>query len=259
VHPTYRLVVAANRDEFHERPSAPLAEWPEPAGMMAGRDLRAGGTWLGVDRARRFGVVTNYRDLQRPLAGAPSRGGLIPGYFAQPAGPERFLEDVAPAARDYSGFNLLLSDGRSLWYASNRTQPFARPLEPGIYGLSNHLLDTPWPKLTRVRGAFEAWMGAAPGTSPDALWKILADRNPATDGEGSPATGLSAHWATVLSSPFVLDPEYGTRCSTLVLLERSGILTVRERRFDSGGALTGETELGLPAAGADAAARKKRS
>ena len=244
VHPTYRLVVAANRDEFHERPSAPLAEWLEPPGMIAGQDLRAGGTWLGVDRARRFGVVTNYRDLQLPLPGAPSRGGLIPGYFSQSAGPEQYLGQVAPLASGYSGFNLLLSDGLGLWYASNRTQPFARPLEPGIYGLSNHLLDTPWPKLTRVRGAFEAWLSASPGSSPDRLWDILADRNPAQG--GGLATGLPPHWETVLSSPFVLDREYGTRCSTLVLLERSGALTIRERRFDRDGALSGETELGLP-------------
>jgi uncharacterized protein with NRDE domain len=246
VHPTYRLVVAANRDEFHERPSAPLAEWPEPPGMFAGRDLRAGGTWLGVDRAGRFGVITNYRDLQRPLTGAPSRGGLIPAYLSQQAGPASFLAQVEPAAADYSGFNLLLSDDRSLWYASNRTQPFARALAPGIYGLSNHLLDTPWPKLTRVRSAFETWLSAATGALPDALWKILGDRTPAIGDQGGLTTGLPPQWEAVLSSPFVLNREYGTRNSTLVLLERSGALTVKERRFDPDGSLSGETELGLP-------------
>jgi len=158
VHPRYRLVVAANRDEFHGRPAAPLARWPAPDEILAGRDLEAGGTWLGLDRERRFGVVTNFRELQRPQPGAPSRGELIPRYLRGRESPEAYFAALAPQAQRYSGFNLLLADGDSLWYGCNRAPTFARALPPGVYGLSNEFLDTPWPKLTRVRLAFEAWL-----------------------------------------------------------------------------------------------------
>src|SRR6185437_13292990 len=171
-HPRYPLVVAANRDEFHERPTAPMAQWPAPDDILAGRDLRANGTWLALDRHRRFGVVTNFRDLQRPQPHAPSRGGLIPQYLSEDATPAGFLAALEGNAGAYAGFNLLLADSDSLWYATNRTQQdgqdaaassvdeaaapdarnarsgvplqFARALSPGIYGLSNQFLDTPW-------------------------------------------------------------------------------------------------------------------
>lgn len=246
-HPRYRLIVAANRDEFHERPAAPLHEWSEAPGILAGRDLRAGGTWLALDASRRFGVVTNYRDLQRPAAGAPSRGRLIPDYLSRRAGAREFLEALAPAAQQYCGFNLLLADASGLWYASNRASAFFRALPPGIYGLSNHLLDTPWPKLTRVRRAFRAWLDASSAPDPGELMAMLEDRAPAEAHESLPETGLSPEWERVLSSPFVLHPQYGTRCSTVVLLEPGGAGLVRERRFDAAGAVSGETEVRLRA------------
>src|SRR5262245_10572919 len=146
MHPRYRLVFAGNRDEFHERPSAPLGWWTDSPRILAGRDLQAGGTWLGLSRQGRFGVVTNFRDLQRPLEGAPSRGALITRWLAGEAPLDGFLEELHESAARYAGFNLLLSDGESLVYASNRLPEFSRTLAPGIYGLSNHLLDTPWPK-----------------------------------------------------------------------------------------------------------------
>jgi uncharacterized protein with NRDE domain len=158
-HPRYRLVVAANRDEFHERPAAPLAPWPPRGDVLAGRDLRAGGAWLALDRARRFGVVTNFRELQPARAGAPSRGNLIPRFLAGRHSAGEFFGALEPEAPGYSGFNLLLADEESLWYGSNRAAPFARELQAGVYGLSNELLDTPWPKLLRVRRGFEAWLG----------------------------------------------------------------------------------------------------
>lgn len=245
-HARYRLIAAANRDEFHERPAAPLHKWSEPPGILGGRDLRAGGAWLALDSARRFGVVTNYRDLQPPAPGAPSRGRLIPDYLSQAGGAHQFLEGLAPAAEQYSGFNLLLADDAGLWYASNRASPLFRALPPGVYGLSNHLLDTPWPKLSRVRQAFQTWLEASPAPRAEELMTMLADRAPAASHERLPETGLTPEWERVLSSPFVLHPEYGTRCSTVVLLEPDGALTVRERRFDAGGSVTGETEVELP-------------
>ena len=258
-HPRYRLVVAANRDEFHDRPAAPLAQWPPPAQWLAGRDLRAGGTWLAIDRARRFGVVTNFRELQRPQPGAPSRGELIPRFLAATrAAGERasaadgdlataaqFVAALEPQAPAYSGFNLLLADDQSLWYASNRATPFARRLSSGVYGLANESLDTPWPKLERVRAGVEGWLRAPQPPAPAALFALLADRRPAAEALANTG-GLPPEWARALSAPFVLHPQYGTRCSTVVLLEHGGGLFVAERRFDSHGEAVGESVFELP-------------
>ena len=250
-HPRYRLVVAANRDEYHERPAAALAKWPPPAAFIAGRDLRAQGTWLAVDRERRFGVVTNFRELQPPRAGAPSRGELIPRYLGAAAGAslsaQQFFTALEPQASRYSGFNLLLTDRDSLWYGSNRTTPFARALAPGSYGLSNELLDTPWPKLQRVRRGFEAWLRQADPGSPAALFELLNDRTQVADDTALPrsGSGLPRDWERILSAPFVLHPDYGTRCSTVVLLEPGGRLYLAERRFDPRGEAAGETEFEL--------------
>jgi uncharacterized protein with NRDE domain len=234
-HPRYRLVVAANRDEFHERPAAPMAPWPAPEQILAGRDLRAGGTWLGLDRARRFGVVTNFRDRQRPRRSAPSRGRLVPDFLRGEAGAASYLASLETDAPGYSGFNLLLADGTSLWYASNRAERFARALEPGVYGLSNELLDTPWPKLRRVRASFEQWLAGPDGTATQ-LFDLLNDRTRAPD--AAPAE-------QALSAPFVLDATYGTRCSTVLLLQASGAAYLAERRFDSRGEQSGQAEYEL--------------
>ncbi len=248
-HPRYRLVVAANRDEFHERPAAPLATWGPPGDILAGRDLRAHGTWLGLDRQRRFGVITNFRELQRPRPDAPTRGALIPDYLGGMSGAEAFLAGLKPQAPRYSGFNLLLTDRESLWYASNRAEEFARRLSPGVYGLSNEFLDTPWPKLRRVRRRFDAWLGdPGNGTAAD-LFALLDDRATATAAEELPRTGISEEWERVLSAPFVLHPDYGTRASTVLLLEHSGAGLLVERRFDPQGTLLGETEFELAADG----------
>ena len=243
-HPRYRLVVAANRDEFHERPTAPLAKWPAPEEILAGRDLRANGTWLGLDHRRYFGVITNFRELQRPRPEAPSRGALIPRYLADGSA-AAFLSRLEPEAPRYSAFNLLLTDSDSLWYASNRAQPFARELPPGVYGLSNQFLDTPWPKLRRVRRRFDAWLNDPANASATGLFALLDDRATATADEELPQTGVTPEWERVLSAPFVLHPDYGTRCSTVLLLEPSGAGYLAERRFDSSGTRTGETEFVL--------------
>lgn len=266
-HPRYRLVVAANRDEYHDRPAAPLGHWPAPADILAGRDLRAGGTWLGVDRHRRFAVVTNFRDPppdavplaipggrpsgpdilsgRSPHAARPSRGRLIPGYLDASGGPGDYLAALEGEAGDYGGFNLLLADAESLWYATNRATPFARALSPGIHGLSNERLDTPWPKLRRVRRGFEEWLEGGGSAESGALFALLGDRAPATEAEGLPSTGLEPEWERTLSSPFVLHETYGTRCSTIVAIEPTGGCYLAERRFDRGGARSGETEYRL--------------
>jgi uncharacterized protein with NRDE domain len=246
VHPRYPLVVAANRDEFHARAAAPLAPWSSPP-ILAGRDLQAQGTWLALDRARRFGVVTNFRDLQPPRPGSPSRGTLIPQYLGAADTPAAFFATLAPRAAAYSGFNLLLADHDSLWYGCNRAQPFARALGPGVYGLSNEFLDTPWPKLTRVRLAFEAWLEQGAGGDAAQLFALLADRTRVSDDALLPATGVSREWERVLSAPFVAHPDYGTRSSSVLLLAQDGGAYLAERRFDAHGAPSGETEFRLNA------------
>jgi len=242
-HPRYRLVVAANRDEFHARPAAGLAAWDDIKGVIGGRDLQANGAWLAVDTRRRFGIVTNFREFGRSRRSAPSRGGLIPGYLSGGLPPAEYLQSLETDAPGYAGFNLLLADQNSLWYASNRADQFGRELAPGIYGLSNEFLDTPWPKLVRVRARFTALLESADSTDRPALaaglFALLADRETAPP-DTVPPGDLSPEWARKLSAPFVLDATYGTRCSTVLTID--GELAIAERRFAADGTLSAESE-----------------
>jgi uncharacterized protein with NRDE domain len=249
-HPRYRLIVAANRDEFHERPAAPLAPWKDARGIVGGRDIQAGGAWFAIDPRDRCGIVTNFREFGRRRQNAPSRGGLIPAYLEGTQPPGEYLRAIETDAPGYAGFNLLLADRETLWYASNRADTFARELPPGVYALSNEFLDTPWPKVIRVRERFEKLLDA-PAAEPieleNALFTMLADREMAP-AESLPAGDLSAEWARKLSAPFIVDPRYGTRCSTVLTIAASGSLRIAERRFDADGAAAGETEYELNAA-----------
>ena len=241
-HPRYRLVVAGNRDEFHDRPSAPLGWWSDVPGVLAGRDLRASGTWLGVARSDRFGIVTNFRNVEAPAAAeSPSRGQLVPRFLREDRGPGVFLDELHANADRFAGFNLLLGDSSSLHYYSNATGQLPRALPPGIYGLSNHQLDEPWPKLVRTRQRFAAQL-LRDDPAPEALFDVLADRAPAADDPG-PATDLPADLERALSAPFVRHPRYGTRCSTLAFVEHDGRTRVHERRFDAAGAQTGSSRF----------------
>lgn len=249
-HPRYRLVVAANRDEFHARPAAALGPWDDLPGVVGGRDLSAGGAWFAIDGARRCGIVTNFREFGRRRRTAPSRGRLIPAYLSAQLPPGEFLRGLETDAPGYAGFNLLLADRESLWYASNRADQFARQLPPGVYGLSNEFLDTPWPKLVRVRARFEAALADPAATDrhalADRLFAMLADREIAAP-EAMPPSDLSPEWARKLSAPFVLDPGYGTRCSTVLTLTGDDALDIAERRFDAEGVATGDSEYALNA------------
>lgn len=244
VHPRYPLVVAANRDEFHARPAQALAPWTEPAPLLAGRDLQAGGTWLGVDPARRFGVITNFREPVRASPTAPSRGRLVVDYLAGALSAWDYAQAMAKDAPRYAGFSLLLADGADLVYASNRVGAFAQRLPPGIYGLSNHLLDTPWPKLLKVRTAMTRWVESR-RPELDPLWSALADPEiPSSPADADPLPAdIDPAWAPVLAPPFVRHPAYGTRCSTLSLIADNGDLRMAERRFDPAGLPAGETQF----------------
>ena len=240
IHPRYRLVIAANRDEFHDRAAAPLAWWVDRPDILAGRDLRSGGTWMGVSRSGRFGVVTNYRELEPPPSpDAPSRGDLVTGFLTSDRPPSTYLEALRGRAARYAGFSLLVGDARELYYFTNRNGRPATLLAPGLYGLSNHLLDSPWPKLLRTRQAL-ARLVAYDELEPDRVFALLADREPAAE-EEVPDTGLPRDWERALSAPFVAHGRYGTRASTLLLIEHAGRVTLHERRFDATGELTGAT------------------
>lgn len=245
MHPLWRAVVVANRDEFHARPAAALGTWPEATQILAGRDLQAGGTWFGLSRDRRFGLITNFRERARASPNAPTRGRLIAEYLRTPWSAGTFVESFVDEMPVYAGFNLLLADAETLWYASNRAEPVTRPLAAGIHALSNHVLDTPWPKLQRLRRALEQWVAAAAqDTAP--LWDALADRQLAAQRE-LPDTGLTPEWEHVLSAPFVRHPQYGTRCSSILLLGHDGRVHFEERSFDAAGECAHTARYTLPA------------
>lgn len=250
-HPDYRLVLVGHRDEFHARPAAPLDWWTDAPGILAGRDLEAGGTWLGVSRSGRLCVVTNYRDPGGMVPGAPSRGLLIPQFLVASAPAGEFATTLLGHASAYSGFNLLAFDGANLAYCVNRPGVSATTLPPGVYGLSNARLDTPWPKLERARERVRALL-AGGRVRTETLFAALMDRQPAPD-HRLPDTGIGRERERALSAPFIVGPEYGTRCTTLVLMGRDGGTRIEERRYSIAGETTGRTTMAFHTSRAPAA------
>ncbi|MCP5195921.1 MAG: NRDE family protein [Gammaproteobacteria bacterium] len=225
-HPGYKLLVAANRDEFHDRPTAPLAFWDDAPHVLAGRDLQGGGTWMGMTRTRRFAAITNFRDPRQIRSNAPSRGELVSDYLRDTPSASRYLERLRPVVDHYNGFNLLLGDETGLYYHSNRTGEI-QALRPGWYGLSNHLLDTPWPKLRRGLSLLRNRLDQQPDPTPDDLLGVLTDRDVAPDTE-LPETGIPLEWERWLSSIFIDAPGYGTRSSTALLVDDSSRMRMVE-------------------------------
>jgi uncharacterized protein with NRDE domain len=247
-HPRFRLAVAANRDEAYARPTAPASWWPDAPDLLAGRDLRDGGTWMGVTRGGRFAAVTNYREMTPPRPNAPSRGHLVDGFLRSAAAPMEYLAELAGRAGEYNGFNLLVGDGDALAWLSNRGDgPHA--LQPGIYGLSNALLDTPWPKVVRAREQMRAVLDGSEEDVEPGLFRLLAERDPAPD-TSLPDTGVGLERERALSSLFISSPMYGTRSSTVLLVRGDGRATFTERRVTPGAEEMGESrfDLAFPAA-----------
>ena len=230
-HPRYSLVLAANRDEFYERPTAAAHWWENAPDLLAGRDLRGGGSWMGVTRGGRWAAVTNYRDLPSVRADAPSRGALVSDYLRGDLPPEQYLRALERRAGDYNGFNLLVGDSGGVWWLSNHAVGPIR-VEPGIHGLSNHLLDTPWPKVERgTQQLRTALAEAEPDT--DGFLGLLLDRTLAAD-HNLPDTGVGRDLERALSAAFILTPDYGTRSSTALLMDVDGGVVLRERTFRPG-------------------------
>lgn len=252
----FPLVLAANRDEFFERPTAGAEYWADAPDILGGRDLAQGGTWLGVSRDGRWGAVTNFREGSPAPAGSRSRGELVAQYLRSGYQAGDYLRNLRGTAQAYHGFNLLLGDASGVFFFSNR-RPQAENLAAGIYGLSNHLLDTPWPKVAQGKRALKALADAAAEVGDGDrltanLFSLLQNRAAAPDPE-LPETGVSRDWERLLSPMFISAPGYGTRASTVLLIDRVGGVHFHERGFAPDGTpwqvRSFRIETGLPVSG----------
>ncbi len=231
VKPGYPLILAANRDEYYTRPTAAADFWPENPDLLAGRDLKAGGTWLGITRTGRLAALTNYRDPSAHKDPAPSRGELVTRFLTGPHRPLNFIHTLKPTADRYNGFNLVVGDlAGGLYWFSNRSSQMQK-LSPGIHGLSNHLLDTPWPKVDKSKAALAALLAQDSLPPPESFFELLSDRTPAAP-EQLPDTGVGEKWERILSPIFITSPNYGTRSSTLIFIDAAGHVTFLERTYN---------------------------
>jgi uncharacterized protein with NRDE domain len=228
-HPLYKFVLAGNRDEFYKRRTAPASFWPEHTDIVGGRDLEAGGTWLAMRSNGRIGMVTNYRDPKNIDPNAPSRGHLVSRYLETAIPVSEYVEQLQPAAKNYNGFNLLVGNPDELWYLSNYKNGF-EVLREGTYGLSNHLLETPWPKVKRGKENFGKIL-ASESVTEETLFNMLFDDMRAEDDQ-LPDTGIGLDRERALSAMFIKSPGYGTRCSTVILVDNNNNVSFKERVYN---------------------------
>ena len=228
-HPQYKLIVAANRDEFYQRKTAPAEFWNDHPEILGGRDLEAHGTWMAINKNGQIAMVTNYRDLKNIKTIAPSRGALVTDYLLASDSPADYLEQVAQRGSTYNGFNLIVGSAEELWYNSNYKDGVYK-LSPGLHGLSNHLLDTPWPKVERGLGKMKTILKTNKITT-DQLFEVLFDDAIAAD-DKLPDTGVGLERERMLSSMFIKSPGYGTRCSTVVLIDKNNTVQFSERVYN---------------------------
>lgn len=229
-HPNYRIVLAANRDEFYNRPTERLHEWPDQPGILAGRDLEHQGTWMGITRTGRLAAITNYRNPAAIKPSSPSRGQLVAGYLESTLPPGEYLKGVATDGYRYNGFNLMMGNQQHLFYYSNQSGK-PEELSPGLYGLSNHLMNTPWPKVAQGRKA----MARALTTDdhildPEIFIELLEDQTHPPESR-LPDTGVGLEMEKMLSPMFITSPFYGTRSSSVLLIDVHGMVTFVERTW----------------------------
>lgn len=230
-HPRYDLVFIANRDEFYQRPTRAAQFWQDYPGVLAGKDLKAGGTWMGITRSGSFAALTNYRDPEMKKENPPSRGQLVLDYLTGREDPASYLAQVDRRADKYDGFNLLTGTMDRLMYYSNKEKSI-RKVPPGVHGLSNHLLDTPWKKVRDAKTGIQEVLDKQ--TIPvDELFEILINDSVAGD-EELPKTGLPADLERAVSPIFIKTGQYGTRSSTVLLVDKEGEVIFEERRFKPG-------------------------
>ncbi len=229
VHPEYPLVIAANRDEYYHRPTAPLAFWEDMPDILAGRDLAGGGTWLGISKTGRLAAITNYRDPAHQNPDARSRGLLITRFLAGNTPADPFFKNVINAGETYNGYNLVAGDMDRLWWMSNVSNEIRR-LDTGISGISNRLLNTPWPKIEKAKFRLRAVLASGSDIDVEEVFSLLADTS-APDDHRLPHTGVGLEWERILSPIFVASDIYGTRSSSIILYHHSGKLSFLERTW----------------------------
>lgn len=235
VNPNWPVFIAANRDEFHGRAALTARPWPEAPHIIAGRDLAAGGTWLGLSRGRRWALLTNFREPGAHREDATSRGWLVSDFLLGDMSAEDYTTSIHARADQYNGFNLIVGQGLHAWYVGNHaacTGPV--PLGPGRYALSNHALDTPWPKVERLRTRLDTLVPENDGLLLEPVYEILRD-GVQPDDSRLPATGLPLEMERLLSSIFIVSPRYGTRCSTIIALDPRGEGIFSETTYDAAG------------------------
>lgn len=235
--PDWPLIVVANRDEYHLRAASPMQPWHQHSNILAGQDLQAGGTWLGITNSGRFSLLTNYRDAKQQRPQAPSRGRLVEDFLKADMSAATYLRTIEPDAKTYNGFNLIVANAEYFYYSGNQAEPFKQPLSAGVYGLSNALLDTPWPKTHRTRQAVAALLAQPFAPDADQLTALMQDRTVVPD-DLLPDTGLSLAREQLLSTPFIVSPDYGTRCTTVVMRHRNGNQWVQENTYNAAGDIT---------------------
>ncbi len=228
-HPRYQLILAGNRDEFHSRPTAPAEFWKDSPEVLAGRDLLAKGTWLGVTRKGRVSLITNYRDPKKINPSAPSRGHLVSDFLTSTDSGEKYLLDVLSRGSMYNGFNLIVGTAKELWHYSNYGNG-VQAVQRGFYGLSNALLDTPWPKVELGKSLLKPVLERN-SVDPEAVFDVLYNDKPAGD-DRLPDTGVGLEWERALSAMFIKSEKYGSRCSTLLLVDRNNRVQFSERVYD---------------------------
>ena len=243
-HPRYDLIVAANRDEFFDRPAEAAHAWPDAPQIFAGRDQRAGGAWCGVDTRGRFAAVTNYRDMHAPDPEQRSRGELVSGFLRAPAAARDYCIDVQGRQSAYGGFNLLVADAEDFYYLGNRDRRGVHGVPPGLHALSNGVLGDSWPKTERARHGLAQAIGDDE-VDTQALFDLLADDRPAAD-DALPDTGVGARMERLLSPIFVRSPHYGTRASSVILRGVDGSLRFIERSFDASATCTSQVDQSWP-------------
>ncbi len=230
--PGYNLVLAANRDEFLDRPTAPLDYIDREKTILAGRDLRDGGTWLGLGKHGKIAAITNFRKGDTPRTDAPSRGEIIDSFLKSGDPAKKFITQLREKAHRYNGFNLLAGDGNGLFYFTNQKVDKAiTPLKPGYYGLCNHFLDSPWPKLVRGKKRLKPEMVETNKVDPTKIFSLLQDTwRP--DDNSLPRTGVGLKWERLLGSIFINAPNYGTRSSAVITIKENGKTSFYEKNYD---------------------------
>ena len=241
-HPVYDLILIANRDEFYERPTRAAQFWTEEnlPDLLAGKDLQGGGTWMGITKEGKWGALTNYRDPSWKRDNPPTRGNIVLDYLTTDASPSDYLNHLQKTAPQYEGFNVLTGSGDQLFHYSNADDKITE-LEAGIHGVSNAVLDTPWPKLEFVKSELAACVDQD-RINPEMLFQILENQQE-TEDEALPKTGIPYEWEKAISPVFIQTENYGTRCSSLLLIKKDGNKTFIERRFSAMGEILEENEF----------------